>query len=78
MSTPVTTAYRGGHDGAPGWWFGFEYDQTTVDAIKDEVPSRYRTYDQVNELWWVHVEWIDVVLVILPGLEAYTKQAPLL
>jgi hypothetical protein len=78
VSAPVTTAFRGGHKGEPGWWFAFEFDEPTIEALKAEIPAECRSYDEETHRWWVCIEWVDVAIVILPGLEAYTRQEPLL
>lgn len=80
MTRPaVTQAFRGGGPGgAAGWWFAAEYDEDAIAAFKGDVPPGHRSWDEAEKRWWVSVEMVDKAFGAFPGLEAYTRQEPLL
>ena len=71
-------AYRGGHDGRPGWWIHTEYDEQGVERLKAAIPASQRTWDEEKKRWWVADGALEATLRVVPSLEAYTKQGSLL
>jgi hypothetical protein len=70
-------AYRGGYNGAPGWWLHLSFDEYGVERIKAEIPARLRTWDEGKKRWWVADEAVDKALRIVPALEAHLRQGAL-
>ena len=74
----IETCYRGGDaQQRPGFWFRFDYDEDTIAALKAAVPASDRTWDAERRLWWVSERYGEAALRVLPGLEAYLRQAAL-
>ena len=70
-------AYRGGHQGRPGWRLAFTYDQDTIAALKALVPAVDRSWDEEHKYWWVASEYEDVLLKLFPGFSAHLHQTSL-
>jgi hypothetical protein len=78
MTAHLLQAYRGGHNGRPGWWIHIEYDEAVVEALKDAVPAYDRAWDEAEKRWWVALEAEAEALRVVPSLEAYRAQGSLL
>ena len=74
----VLQAYRGGHDGRPGWWLHLEYDEAGIERLKHSIPASRRTWDEEQKRWWVADEAEEDAIKVVPGLEAYRSQGSLL
>ena len=69
-------AYRGGSEGARGWWLHFAYDEELVAKIKT-IHLRYRAWDEDKKRWWISDEKADEVATWLPGFKAFLRQPSL-
>lgn len=74
----LSQAYRGGHNGRPGWWMHLSYDEVGVEMLKLAVPSSLRTWDEDQKRWWVSDEAVEAALSVVPSLEAHLRQGSLL
>lgn len=74
----IQQAYRGGHNGKPGWWLHLEYSEEGVGRLKAMVPAFHRTWDEDQKRWWVSDDAVEAALKVIPSLEAYTRQGTLL
>ena len=72
----ITTAYRGGYENRPGWWFALAGHRLMagVDQIKREIPSSARSWDPERKLWWVADEYALRLGQIIPEFEAFRLQ----
>ena len=70
-------AYRGGFNGAPGWWLSLSFDLDGIERLKAEIPASLRTWDEEKKRWWVSDGAVAAALRIVPSLEAYMRQGAL-
>ena len=74
----IHQAYRGGHNGAAGWWIHLEYSEDGVERLKATIPASKRSWDEEQKRWWIALECEDAAVKVVPGLEAYRRQGSLL
>ena len=74
MSVRLQQAYRGGHEGRPGWWLHFAFDEEAVKYLKAYQHGTQRAWDEEQKRWWIAEEIAEQVAVFLPGLEAFLRQ----
>lgn len=70
-------AYRGGHEGRPGWWLHFDYDPDLIEKIK-KLHAESRAWDEVHKRWWIREGVAEQVAVFIKGFEVYLRQQSLL
>ena len=71
-------AYRGGHEGQPGWWLHLSYDEDGIERLKATIPAHRRTWDEEKKRWWVDEGCTQQLLTVVPSLEAHLRQGSLL
>lgn len=71
------TAYKGGHNGQPGWWVHLPYDDERILTIKTRIDSKDRTYSPTTNEWWFSETVIETAQQIIPALAAFIAQKPL-
>lgn len=82
MRIGLKAAWRGGHEGRPGYWLVFPFDAGAIDFLKGAVPYRdsqgvARHWDEDNTRWWVAEDHVEALLPICPNLEAVIHAVPL-
>ena len=66
----IRSCFRGGFEGRPGIWIGFDYDPRLVTALKT-IPHTERSWEDESKLWWVSDAYEDMLRVNFPGIVAF-------
>lgn len=75
MRIALKEAWKGGHEGRPGYWLRFPFNAEAIEVLKGLVPYRdsqgvARHWNEPNKRWWVAEDHVKVLLPICPNLEA--------
>jgi len=67
----LTQCIRGGsRDGRNGYLLGFPYEEEAVETLKRSIPHTAREWREAEEIWWVSIEFDEVLRTIFPNFYA--------
>jgi len=75
MKTNLTACYRGGNqEGESGYWLSFMYDADLVEQFKQVIPHTHREWHPSTKLWWVSIEYDEVLQELFSNFYALIHQ----